>query len=88
MVYNGKYYTNLRMALENFAREMMRFATGEVTLALYKGNCIVAGKKSPYSLYSEEIASFTTGSLYSHKDSAGFINLFGLQMGIEAKIQK
>ena len=86
MVYNGKYYTNLRMALENFAREMMRFATGEVTLALYKGNCIVAGKKSPYSLYSEEIASFTTGSLYSHKDSAGFINLYGLPIKVQAMV--
>lgn len=88
LIYNGKYYTNLRNSLENFTKEIMKFATGSVKLALYKGNIIVCGKESPYSLYNEDIASFTTGSSYSHKDAAGFINLFGLQTGIEANIQK
>ncbi len=88
MVYNGKYFTHLRTALENFTREIMQYGTGSVKLALYKGSIILAGKESPYSLYSEDIASFTTGTTYSHKDAAGFINLFGLQLGIEAKIQK
>ena len=88
MVYNGKYFTHLRTALENFTKEIMQYGTGTVKFALYKGSIILGGKESPYSLYSEDIASFTTGTTYSHKDAAGFINLFGLQLGIEAKIQK
>jgi len=88
MVYNGKYFTNLRRSMESFIRELMKYATGSVKLALYKGNIIIAGRESKYSLYDADIASFTTGDNYSHKDSRGFINLFGLQIGIEASVQK
>ena len=56
--------------------------TGSVRLKLYKGNIISAGRKSPYSLYNQEIASFATGDLYDHKDAQGFINLLGLPMTI------
>lgn len=87
MVYNGKYFTNLRTSLELFIRNIMRFTTGSVTLVLYKGNIIIAGKESPYSLYNEDIASFTTGENYTPLDAAGFINLYGLQLKIEADIQ-
>lgn len=88
MVYNGKYFTNLRRSMESFIRELMKYATGSVKLVLYKGNIIIAGRESKYSLYDADIASFTTGDNYSHKDSRGFINLFGLQIGIEASVQK
>jgi len=86
MIYNGKYFTHLRKSLEIFIRELMKYCTGSIKLVLYKGNIIVAGRKSEYSLYDADIASFTTGENYSHKDSQGFINLFGLQVGIEAKV--
>jgi len=88
MIYNGKYFTHLRSAIENFIKDIMKFATGSIKLVLYKGNIIIAGKQSKYSLYNADIASFTTGANYSHMDSQGFINLFGLQVGIEAKVQK
>ncbi len=88
LVYNGKYFTNLRHSIELFARELMKYGDGSIKLVLYKGNIIVAGKESKYSLYSEDLASFTTGANYSHKDAGGFINLFGLQVGIEAFKQK
>ncbi|OHD27550.1 MAG: argininosuccinate synthase [Spirochaetes bacterium GWC1_27_15] len=88
LIYNGKYFTNLRISIEIFIRELMKFATGSIKLVLYKGNVIIAGRNSKYSLYNADIASFTTGENYSHKDSLGFINLFGLQVGIEAAVQK
>lgn len=58
--------------------------TGEVTFKLYKGNIIKAGETSPYSIYDEDIASFTTGELYDHKDASGFITLFGLSTWVRA----
>ena len=60
--------------------------TGTVKLTLYKGNMIPAGMKSPYSLYDEELASFTTGELYQHSDAEGFITLFGLPLKVRAKM--
>jgi argininosuccinate synthase len=62
--------------------------TGEVKFKLYKGNIIKAGTTSPYSLYNESIASFTTGDLYDHKDASGFINLFGLPMKVRAMLDQ
>ena len=62
--------------------------TGTVKLKLYKGNIIPAGATSPYSLYNESIASFTTGDLYSHKDATGFINLFGLPSKVRAMVMQ
>ncbi len=88
LIYNGKYFTNVRSSIEAFVGDLMKYATGSIKLALYKGNIIIAGRESKYSLYNESLASFTTGELYSQKDSAGFINLFGLQVGIEAEVHK
>ena len=78
IVYEGKWFTPLREAVQAFIEKTQEYVTGEVTLKLYKGNIIKQGTKSPYSLYNESIASFTTGDLYDHHDAEGFINLFGL----------
>ena len=65
------------------------YVTGEVKFKLYKGNIIKAGETSPYSLYNESIASFTTGDMYDHHDAEGFINLFGLSLKVRAmKLQE
>lgn len=84
LVYSGEWYTPLREALDAFVNSTQEVVTGKVKLKLYKGNIISAGSTSPYSLYNESIASFTTGDLYSHKDAAGFINLFGLPLKVRA----
>ena len=78
IVYEGKWFTPLREAVQAFVKSTQKYVTGEVKFKLYKGNIIKAGETSPYSLYNESIASFTTGDLYDHKDAEGFINLFGL----------
>jgi argininosuccinate synthase len=72
------------MAEQAFIEETQKFVTGEVKFKLYKGNIIKAGTTSPYSLYNESIASFTTGELYNHHDAEGFINLFGLSCKVRA----
>lgn len=82
LVYEGKWYTPLREALQAFVTSTQERVTGEVKFKLYKGNIIKAGTTSPYSLYSESLASFTTGELYDHHDAEGFINLFGLSMKV------
>ena len=84
LVYEGKWFTPLREALQAFVESTQQQVTGEVKLKLYKGNIIKAGTTSPYSLYSESLASFTTGELYDHHDAEGFINLFGLSMKVRA----
>jgi argininosuccinate synthase len=84
LVYEGKWFTPLREALSAFVDVTQEYVTGEVKFKLYKGNIIKAGTKSPYSLYSESLASFTTGELYDHHDAEGFINLFGLSMKVRA----
>nr|MCR4937172.1 argininosuccinate synthase [Lachnospiraceae bacterium] len=78
IVYEGKWFTPLREAVQAFVESTEQYITGDVKFKLYKGNIIKAGETSPYSLYNESIASFTTGDLYDHKDAEGFINLFGL----------
>jgi len=88
LIYNGKYFTHIRKSLEIFIRQLMKYATGSISLVLYKGNIIISGRKSKYSLYSEDLASFTTGDLYSHKDAGGFINLYGLPVKIETNVHK
>ena len=75
-------------ALIAFVDETQKTVTGTVKLKLYKGNIIPAGAKSPYSLYNESLASFTTGELYNHKDAEGFINLFGLPLKVRALVNK
>ena len=84
LVYEGKWFTPLRKAEQAFIEETQKYVTGEVKLKLYKGNIIKAGTTSPYSLYNESIASFTTGDLYDHHDAEGFINLFGLSCKVRA----
>ena len=80
IVYEGKWFTPLREAIQSFVESTQQYVTGEVVLKLYKGNIIKAGTSSPYSLYSESLASFTTGDLYDHHDADGFITLFGLPL--------
>ncbi|MEG0269665.1 MAG: argininosuccinate synthase [Clostridia bacterium] len=87
LVYFGQWYTPLREALDAFVKETQKTVTGEVTLKLYKGNLINAGVTSPYSLYSEEIATFNEDHVYNQQDSAGFINLFGLPIAVRASLQ-
>ena len=84
VVYEGKWFTPLREALQAFIESTQQYVTGEVKFKLYKGNIIKAGTTSPYSLYNESIASFTTGDLYDHHDAEGFINLFGLASKVRA----
>ncbi len=84
VVYEGKWFTPLREALCAFVDVTQEYVTGEVKLKLYKGNIIKAGTKSPYSLYNESLASFTTGELYDHHDAEGFITLFGLSSKVRA----
>ena len=84
IVYEGKWFTPLREAVQAFIESTQEYVTGEVKFKLYKGNIIKAGTTSPYSLYSESLASFTTGELYDHHDADGFINLFGLPLKVRA----
>lgn len=88
LVYEGKWFTPLREALQAFVESTQQRVTGEVKFKLYKGNIIKAGTTSPYSLYSESLASFTTGDLYDHHDAEGFINLFGLSSKVRAMKQQ
>ena len=84
IVYEGKWFTPLREAIQSFVESTQKYVTGEVKLKIYKGNIIKAGTTSPYSLYSESLASFTTGDLYDHHDADGFITLFGLPLKVRA----
>ena len=84
LVYFGQWFTPLREALSAFVDSTQETVTGDVRLKLYKGNIIDAGVRSPYSLYDEEIATFDEDEVYDQKDSAGFINLFGLPIKVQA----
>ncbi|MFN8527168.1 MAG: argininosuccinate synthase [Anaerolineae bacterium] len=84
LVYNGLWYTRLREALDAFVQVTQENVTGTVRLKLYKGNTIIAGRKSPLSLYREDYASFGEENVYNQKDAEGFIKLFGLPVKIEA----
>ena len=84
IVYEGKWFSPLREAAQAFIESTQQYVTGDVKFKLYKGNIIKAGTTSPYSLYNESIASFTTGDLYDHHDAEGFINLFGLSTKVRA----
>ena len=89
IVYEGKWFIPLREAVVAFIQSTQQYVTGEVKFKLYKGNITKAGTTSPYSLYNESIASFTTGDLYDHHDANGFINLFGLSSKVRAmKLQE
>ena len=84
IVYEGKWFTPLCDAVKAFVTSTQEYVTGEVKFKLYKGNIIKAGTTSPYSLYSESLASFTTGDLYDHHDAEGFITLWGLPLKVRA----
>ena len=86
LVYNGQWFTPLREALSAFVDKTQENVTGKVKLKLYKGNIIKAGAWSDWSLYSEEIATFGEDHVYDQKDSAGFINLFGLPIKVQAQV--
>lgn len=88
MVYNGLWFHPLREALAVFVDETQKTVTGTVRLKLYKGNCMPAGTKSPYSLYDEEIATFSEDHVYDQADAGGFINCFGLPTKVVAQMKK
>jgi argininosuccinate synthase len=84
LVYNGQWFTPLRYAMDAFIDTIQTRVTGTVRLKLYKGNIIIAGRKSPHSLYREDLATFAEDSVYNQKEAEGFINLFGLPNKVEA----
>ncbi len=87
LVYYGQWYTPLRESISAFVDVTQRNVTGTVRMKLYKGNCMPAGAKSPYSLYSEELSTFSEDEVYNQKDAEGFINLFGLPMKVHAQMK-
>ncbi len=87
MVYNAQWFSPLTDAILAFVRQTQKTVTGDVTLKLYKGNMINAGVTSPYSLYDPEIATFDEDDVYNQADSAGFINLYGLPIKVNAKMK-
>ncbi len=88
LVYDGNWYTPLREALSAFVDETQKTVTGTVRLKLYKGSCTPAGAKSPYSLYSEDMATFGRDEVYNQQDAEGFINLFGLPIKVRAMMMR
>lgn len=88
LVYDGLWFTPLREALSAFVDKTQETVTGTVRVKLYKGLCTPAGAKSPYSLYSEEMATFSEDEVYNQKDAEGFINLFGLPLKVRAMLFK
>ncbi|MEZ4641022.1 MAG: argininosuccinate synthase, partial [Caldilineaceae bacterium] len=86
LVYNGQWFTPLRAALDAFVQETEKNITGTVRLKLYKGNIILAGRKSPNSLYREDYVTFDEDDVYNQADAEGFIKLFGLPMKVAAML--
>ncbi|MGC9360356.1 MAG: argininosuccinate synthase [Anaerolineae bacterium] len=86
LVYNGRWFTPLRESLDAMVRKTQERVTGTVRLKLYKGNCTIAGRKSPYSLYREDLATFGADDVYDQADAQGFINLFGLSLKVRALV--
>jgi len=84
IVYNGKWFTPLRTAMDEFVNSLMENVTGSVRLKLYKGSCTVAGRRSPHSLYREDYATFGEDDVYDQSDAEGFIHLFGLPLKVKA----
>jgi len=88
LVYDGVWFSPLREALDAFVDTTQKTVTGKVRMKLYKGNCTPAGVTSPYSLYNQELATFSRDEIYSQKDAEGFINLFGLPLKVRALMKK
>ena len=87
LVYNGQWFSPLREALTAFVNQTEKVITGAVRLKLYKGNVILAGRKSPYSLYREDYVTFDADDVYNQADAEGFIKLFGLPMKVGAMLR-
>ncbi|MFP4383294.1 MAG: argininosuccinate synthase [Spirochaetia bacterium] len=87
IVYAGKWYTHFRESMDAYMRKASQYVTGSVRVGLYKGNTFISGRKSPYSLYIQDLASFGESS-YDHKDATGFINLYGLATGVGSIVRK
>ncbi len=87
LIYNGKWYTTVRESLEAFMEKITQYVTGEIRLSLYKGNATPVGRRSPYSLYLADLASFGESS-YDHGDAGGFITLYGLSTPVNALVHK
>ena len=88
LVYDGVWFSPLREALDAFVNVTQKTVTGTVRMKLYKGNCTPAGTTSPYSLYNEELATFSRDEIYTQADAEGFINLFGLPLKVRALMEK
>jgi argininosuccinate synthase len=88
LVYYGMWFTPLREALDAFVAKTQERVTGTVRVKLYKGNCTVVGRKSPFSLYREDFATFGQDDVYDQSDAEGFINLFGLPLKVKALIDR
>jgi argininosuccinate synthase len=88
LVYNGRWFTQLREHYDAFVRSTQASVTGQVRLKLYKGNAIVAGRMSPYSLYREDLATFAADMVYDQKDAESFIRLYGLPIKVQALLKR
>jgi argininosuccinate synthase len=88
LIYNGQWFTKYRKSLSAFVEETQEYVTGIVNLKLYKGNIILNGMESDYSLYSQDFSTFDEDTVYNQKDAEGFINLFGLPIKIESLLRK
>ncbi|MEA4926729.1 MAG: argininosuccinate synthase [Syntrophomonadaceae bacterium] len=88
LVYDGNWFSKLKKSLDAFVDETQKTVTGTVRVKLYKGSCTAVAAQSPYSLYSEELATFGADEIYSQKDAEGFINLFGLPLKVQALLDK
>ncbi len=88
LVYYGQWFTPLRAALDAFVDSTQQRVTGTVRLKVYKGQVTVAGRRSPYSLYDQELATFGADSVYKQSDAAGFISLFGLPVTVQARLER
>ncbi len=87
LVYSGKWFTHFRECMDAYMQQATRYCTGDVRLILYKGNITLVGRRSPYALYIEDLASFGDHT-YDHRDATGFINLYGLSTGVQAIVHK
>ncbi|MDP9728319.1 argininosuccinate synthase [Alicyclobacillus tolerans] len=87
LIYNGLWFSPLKSALDAFVTETQRYVTGEVRVVLYKGHLQVTGRKSPYSLYSHQLATYSEGDMFHHQDAVGFIQLWGMPTKVQASIQ-
>jgi argininosuccinate synthase len=87
IVYAGKWYTHFRESMDAYMKKASQYVTGSVRVGLYKGNTIISGRQSPYSLYIQDLASFGESS-YDHQDATGFINLYGLATGVGSIVRK